>query len=205
MTSKKPKLRIVSGSKSQDLRAHSVEQKATGDNTARVAELYEQYRQALLNYLISIMPGGRQDASEVLHETYIRLLRRENLDGLEENPKAYIFAVATNLVRDNMRSRRSRREEAHVSYNELEFESESQEMTPVRAANWEESMALLKQALMALKPQTRQVFLLGRFEEMTCPEIAVALKVSTRTVERHMSAACKALQNSLPGLRPEHN
>jgi RNA polymerase sigma-70 factor (ECF subfamily) len=39
--------------------------------------------------------------------------------------------------------------------------------------------------------------LLSRFDELTYPEIAQNLNISTRTVERHMSAAFAALQHSL--------
>jgi RNA polymerase sigma factor (sigma-70 family) len=157
--------------------------------------LYNSYRASLLKYLIGLLPGGRQDALEILHETYIRLLQQEDLERIQQNPRAYIFTIATNLVTDWLRRRNSRRLDFHDSFDELEFPCD--EMTPTRALNWEQSVAQLKQALMGLPLLTRQIFLLSRFDELTYPEIARELNVSTRTVERHMSNAFQALQHSL--------
>ncbi len=70
-------------------------------------------------------------------------------------------------------------------------------MTPTRALDWEQSLAQLKDALMRLPELTRKIFLLSRFDELTYPEIARTLNISTRTVERHMSTAFTALQHSL--------
>jgi RNA polymerase sigma factor (sigma-70 family) len=157
--------------------------------------LYHSYRASLLKYLVGMLPGGRQDALEILHETYVRLLQHDDLERLRENPRAYIFTIATNLVTDWLRRRNSRRQDLHDSFDEFEFPSD--EMTPTRALNWEQSLAQLKAALMQLPVQTRQIFLLSRFDELTYPEIAQNLNISTRTVERHMSAAFTALQHSL--------
>ncbi|WP_052417599.1 RNA polymerase sigma factor [Cellvibrio mixtus] len=157
--------------------------------------LYNTYRASLLKYLIGMLPGGRQDALEILHETYIRLLQHEDLERIQQNPRAYIFTIATNLVTDWLRRRHSRRQDFHDSFDELEFPCD--EMTPIRALNWEQSLAQLKQALMGLPTLTRQIFLLSRFDELTYPEIARELNISTRTVERHMSSAFHALQQSL--------
>lgn len=168
----------------------------SGDKKSQQIEaLYLQYRQSLLNYLTSIMPGGQQDAQEVLHETYIRLLRHSDLNRLEENPRAYIFTIATNLVRDSLRRSKSRKEDAHTDADDCELTSEAP--CPRQSVSWQQSLNQLKQALLQLKPQTRQIFLLSRFEELTYPEIAEQLKLSSRTVERHMSKASQQLRGAL--------
>ena len=175
-----------------------------GDKKSQQVEaLYLQYRQSLLNYLTNIMPGGHQDAQEILHETYIRLLRHNDLERLEENPRAYIFTIATNLVRDSLRRGRSRKGEAHTDLDDCELKSA--DIGPSRSASWQQSIKQLKQALLQLKPQTRQIFLLSRFEELTYPEIAEQLKLSSRTVERHMSKASKHLQDALRSAFLESN
>lgn len=189
MPSLKPSLTVIKGTPPSD---NSVQVPLS------VEALYQQYQSSLLNYLIGLVPGGRQDATEILQETYIRLLRMDDIQRLQDNPKAYLFTVATNLVRDNLRKRQSRHTDAHIPFDEMDHHSD--EDTPIRAANWEESVAMMKSALLNLKPVTRQVFLLSRFEEMTYPEIAEALNISTRTVERHMSKAITELQKALGGL-----
>ncbi|ARU29159.1 RNA polymerase sigma factor [Cellvibrio sp. PSBB006] len=189
MSSGKPNLTLVSSQPPAP---------ASDTGNLSVEALYHCYRHSLLNYLAGILPGGRQDAAEILHETYVRLLRQEDLTRLQENPRAYIFAIATNLVRDSLRRRSSRMTDAHIDFDELEFPSD--ESTPTRALDWEDSLNRLKQSLLELPVITRQIFLLSRFDELTYPEIADALNISTRTVERHMSTAIKALQHSLEDL-----
>lgn len=181
MSSQKPQLALVSG----------------GKNSRQVEALYRQYQQSLLNYLANILPAGQQDAQEILQETYIRLLRHDDLDRLHENPRAYIFTIATNLVRDQLRKRRSRKEDAHTDIDDCELASP--DLCPPRSASWQQSMAQLKSALLRLKPLTRQIFVLSRFEELTYPEIAEQLQLSSRTVERHMSHASQYLHEALEG------
>ncbi|TQV73470.1 RNA polymerase sigma factor [Exilibacterium tricleocarpae] len=191
-----PRLRVV-GQTQRGANGDGAEEGVSGPDPY-IETLYEKYRCSLLNYLTGLLPGGRQDAYEVLHETYIRLLKQDNLERLEENARAYIFTVATNLVRDALRRRGSRRADAHIPFEEGEFPSTAP--SPARAADWEQSLAKLKRELLKLPANTRQVFLLSRFEEMTYPEIARALNISTRTVERHMATAVRKLQNSLEDL-----
>ena len=192
MTSGKPKLTLVS-SPTADNKTEPDAQ-AVGI-TLSVEELYNTYHQSLLNYLVGLLPGGRQDAFEILHETYLRLLRLDDLQRLRENPRAYIFTVATNLVRDFIRRRNSRMHDAHIDVDDIELHSE--DSTPIEILGWEKSLERLKRSLMDLPVTTRQIFLLSRFDELTYPQIAAALDISTRTVERHMSTALKALQQSL--------
>lgn len=162
---------------------------------ARVAELYGAHRDALGGYVARMLPGGRQEAEVILQETYMRLLRMDSLQPLEENPRAYIFTVATNLVRDSLRRHLRRRADYHEPFDEREHASAGP--SPQSSAEWQQSLARLKKSLLDLKPLTRKIFLLSRFEEMSYPEIAAALSISSRSVERHMSRALKHLQREL--------
>ena len=194
MSSGKPTLTLVATQPS----GPTIDNPASPDNLS-VEALYHCYRHSLLNYLAGILPGGRQDAAEILHETYVRLLRQEDLERLRENPRAYIFAIATNLVRDSLRRRNSRMADAHVDFDEIDFPSD--DATPTRAYDWEESLGRLKQSLLQLPVVTRQICLLSRFDELTYPEMAHALNISTRTVERHRSSAIKARKLSREDLQ----
>lgn len=195
MSSGKPTLTLVSRRELDQPPIAGVDASENSSAPLTAENLYHTYRPGLLKYLTGMLPGGRQDALEILHETYIRLLQHDNLERLRENPRAYIFTIATNLVTDLLRRRNSRQQDQHDSFDELEFPSD--EMTPTRALDWEQSLAQLKEALMRLPELTRQIFLLSRFDELTYPEIARTLNISTRTVERHMSTAFTALQHSL--------
>lgn len=164
-----------------------------------VETLYRKYHSSLLSYLMRIVPGGRrQDANEILQETYLRLLKQDSLDHLEQNARAYIFTIATNLVCDSRRRRASRMQDLHIELDEISHASD--EPSPPRVTDWGISAQRIKEALFELNPTTRKIFILSRFEQMTYPEIASALDISTRTVERHMSNAIRQLQKALEDL-----
>ena len=162
-----------------------------------VRTLYNKYHRNLLQYLRRILPDG-QEADEILHETYIRLLQQESLDKLEANARAYLFTVATNLVRDSLRKRSRQHQQNHISFNESQAEDNSPSVDEI--ASWEETITALKRVLLSLPPLTRDIFILHRFEQMTYPEISKALQIHTRTVERHMHNAIKRMQHVLGDL-----
>ncbi|QIL91684.1 sigma-70 family RNA polymerase sigma factor [Microbulbifer sp. SH-1] len=168
---------------------------ACGENSAFIEALYSEYHSALGHYVARMLPGGREEAETILQETYIKLLRLQDLQPLRENPRAYLYTVATNLVRDSLRRQLRRRADQHESFDEQDHASS--QVSPQGSAEWQQSLQQLKQSLLRLKPVTRKVFLLSRFEEMTYPEVAAALSISTRSVERHMSTALKHLQQEL--------
>lgn len=165
------------------------------EDNAFIEALYQEYHSALGHYVARMLPGGQQEAEVILQETYIKLLRLRDLQPLRENPRAYLFTVATNLVRDSLRRHLRRKADQHDSFDE--HDHAGTERSPQGSAEWQQSLQQLKQSLLKLKPVTRKVFLLSRFEEMTYPEVAAALSISTRSVERHMSTALKHLQLEL--------
>ena len=163
-----------------------------------IRTLYNKYHGNLLQYLRRILPDV-QEADEIMHETYIRLLKQESLDKFEANAKAYLYTVATNLVRDSLRKRARQYQQNHVSFNESQAEDNSPSVDEM--VSWEETFASLKQVLLSLPPLTREIFILHRFEQMTYPEISKSLRVHTRTVERHMHNAIKRMQHVLGDLQ----
>ncbi len=161
---------------------------------AYVEALFLQHRASLLRYLAGLLPN-REDAAELLQETYLRLLKQEGLEHIEANARAYAFQIATNLVRDFFRQRKAHRADQHEALEDNALEPELQE--PEHSILLDETLARFKRALLALPPPVRDVFLLHRFRDMTYPEIARHQGLSLRTVERHMSEAMTSLRDAM--------
>ena len=196
MAVSKPQLRLVqSDSGPARLDGEAATPMNATERVLYIERLYHQHRPGLAHYIAGLLPGGRQDADVIVQETYVRLLRQNCLEHLRTNARAYIFTIATNLVRDTLRKHLRRFGDAHESLDEEKLVSV--ESSPSHNAQWLQSLDRLQLALRDLRPITRQVFLMSRFEEMTYPEIAQVLCISTRTVERHMSLAFKHLQKIL--------
>ena len=69
-----------------------------------VERLFRTYNAALVRYLTRRL-GDRDWAEEVAQETFVRALRQTSI----QNERAWLFAVATNLVRDEARKDMRRR------------------------------------------------------------------------------------------------
>src|SRR5688572_4413014 len=108
--------------------------KQTADDTAAYVEaLFREHRTSLLRYLSGIL-HNRDDAAELLQETYLRLLRQESLDRIDANAKAYLFQVATNLARDYFRQRKAQGVERHSNLDHHLMDAELQE--PETSIQW---------------------------------------------------------------------
>jgi len=162
-----------------------------------IESLFTKYRSPLEGYLIGLLRND-DDAQELLQETYLRLLQQENLDHLETNARAYLFKIATNLVRDRLRRDKVRRRESHEPFEESEYRDES--AAPAARLEWSSALDQLKTSIAELTPRCRRVFILHRFKHKSYAEIAELLGVTTRTVERDMSAAMAHCKKRLEGI-----
>jgi RNA polymerase sigma factor (sigma-70 family) len=117
-----------------------------------------------------------QDAEDLAQETYVQLVRtRAEI----QNPRAFLARLALDAA--GMEARRRSARPILVS----------DEFIPpgVSEPSDQEQALLLKQAILALPPKLREVFLLSRFGGLTYEEIAHRCGVSVKTVEARMSKA----------------
>lgn len=157
-----------------------------------VMRLFEDYRGHLLAYLTDLL-GRPEDAEDVAQESYARLLDAEHLERSHGRARAYLFRIATNLAYDRFRHRRVRGQPDSTDVADVA----STDPTPERIVAIEQSLELVKQVILALKPRCRQVFLLRTARELSYEDIAERLGVSKRTVEREMQHALGRCQQRL--------
>lgn len=128
--------------------------------------------------------GSLEDASDVVHDAFARMLGASSLNGLRE-PEAFLNRIVRNLLID--RSRRLARKAEHVP---LEAEAEIGVRAEQSDAIEVEQMRDRYRELVALLPdRMREVFVLHRLEELSYVEISAKLGISVRTVEWHIAEA----------------
>ncbi|MBA3646146.1 MAG: sigma-70 family RNA polymerase sigma factor [Gemmatimonadaceae bacterium] len=156
-----------------------------------VDRLFRTYHTALVRYLTRRL-GDRDWAEEVAQETFVRALRQKSM----ENERAWLFAVATNLVRDEARKDNTRRKHlALLAEEERESMTEPRETTLERA----QEAALARKAVDALGEKDR-LALLMREEGLDYNEIAEALQLSPGSVGTTLSRARRRLVESYEAL-----
>ena len=157
--------------------------------------LFVTYHATLVRYLTRRL-GDRDWAEEVAQETFVRALRQETI----VNERAWVFAVAHNLVRDG-----ARRDERHRRHLEL-LAAESREAEASREESPEEQTAeramqlrVARQALATLSERDRQALLLKE-EGLDYQEIADVLGIEKSSVGTTLSRARRRLAESYEGL-----
>ncbi len=152
--------------------------------------LFLTYHATLVRYLTRRL-GDRDWAEEVAQETFVRALRQETI----VNERAWVFAVAHNLVRDG--ARRDARNRRHLELMAAEARAveadagDDDEQTPERGRE----MALARRALAELSQRDRQALLLKE-EGLDYGEIAEVLQIEKGSVGTTLSRARRRLAES---------
>lgn len=153
-----------------------------------VVELYRGYGQALLGYVTGLMGADRHRAEDIVQETLLRAWRHpEVLQDEHRSPRAWLFAVARNLVIDAHRARTARAQETLAD-------------PPAWAGSSDGGLdALLTRfelldALNALSPDHRNVLLLVFYEDHSIAQAAAVLGVPDGTVKSRCHYAMRALR-----------
>ncbi len=133
-----------------------------------------------------------EDAEELTHDVFVRLLRRPEFDRIE-NIEGFVFITAANLLKDHYRSRAHRRETQSI--NGLDFASS--ERNPAEEAEGKQEIGVLLRAIQDLPPKCRAVFVMHRFDDVPHTEIARRLGVTVSMVEKHIATAIKHLRKTL--------
>ena len=158
--------------------------------------LFNKYRGALLRHVERLV-HSRDDAAELVQETYLRVMRRVQSSRFEAAARGYLFRTATNLARDHFRRQRFR---AHDRLDEL-AEADLPEgcLPPDQTVAADELRTLLRACILELPPVTRAVFLKARSQNLGYAAIARELGLSVRTVERRMAEAMEFLCSRIRG------
>jgi RNA polymerase sigma-70 factor (ECF subfamily) len=128
------------------------------------------------------------DIEDLAQETYLRLLRANNL-GNVRNPQAYLLKVASHVVAE-WRDRQLPAERIEA----VDESALADDTVPEFALEVEMGQALLAKTLQDMAPMTRAVVLLRFRENRRCSEIARELQLTERQVRRHLTRGYERLR-----------
>lgn len=168
---------------------------ANADRDAFLRALSERYHQPLTAYFLRRV-HSRIEAEDLTQEVFLRLLRRCEVESID-NPEAFVFCTAVNLLRD--RSRRGKVQRSQLT--ELARQQEGmEELSPERLFDGQESLNIVLSVLDELDERTRDAFILHRLEGMKHAEIARLLGVSVSSVEKYIIKALARLMARSAGI-----
>lgn len=146
--------------------------------------------EALVRSKLSAIPVYGLDVEDVLQEMYARILSAPSLDAIRY-PRQYAIQTAKSIVIDHLRHSRVISITSTGSLDALD--------TPLPEANTEERLEFqgeiqaVAEALAQLPQVCREVLILRRMEGLSQKEVAQRLKISEKTVEKHMANGVRLL------------
>lgn len=155
---------------------------------ALLRALHDEHGPDLWRYVVRLT-GDRQLASDVVQEALLRAWQRPGkLAEGHTSPRAWLFTVARNLVIDNRRSARSRRE---IPHKELPEHSRA-DHTDAVLDSW-----LVADALAQLSHDHRTVIVHSFYGRRTVADIAADLGIAPGTVKSRLHYGLRALRLAL--------
>jgi len=153
------------------------------DAEASLSRTFSRFREPLIRFFTR-RTGDAVTAEDLAQEVLARAAARPAGAPIEQ-PSAYIFTIASNLLRDEARRARGR---FHVPLDEGRAEL-VEDFDAARVFEGREMLERVIRALDEMNPRTRQIFLLYRLEGLKQREIAARVGVSISAVEKHIVKA----------------
>ena len=160
-----------------------------------VEALFSQHQTALLRYLLRCT-GDPDAAADAAQETYLTLLERPPKH--QDNMRAWLFAVATNVVRQN---RRKRHEVALAPELIAEIQADEAKPDALDAVELAEKQRSVQSLVAKLSTKERTILLM-REEGFKHREIAETVGTTTKSVGTMIDRALQKLARYL-GEKPE--
>ncbi len=162
-------------------------------SSERLLDTFNTIKDELTSTLWFIL-GNKDDAQDVAQDAFLRCWKKQETLPEVQNLRAWIFKVAINAAKDVRKSAWKRKTrtmpEEEVMQN---FESDS----PVQLLEEKEMMEQLRKALMDLRPEEKEVFLLRQNAEMSYEQIAETANRPLGTIKTQMRSALQKLKLAL--------
>jgi RNA polymerase sigma-70 factor (ECF subfamily) len=152
--------------------------------------LFREHHRALLRYLVRLT-GDEDQAADALQESFARLLRTPQR---VEQPRAWLYRVATNVVREQARSRRVRLRILAAAPARAPLADDAP--GPAEDAAARERRRVVREALQRLSWKERTILLM-REEGFKHREIAAAVGTTTGSVGTMIARALEKLAGEL--------
>lgn len=152
-----------------------------------VHDLYSEHHGWLFGWLRKKL-GCPQNAADVSHDTFVRILTSCDALGSLREPRAFLTTTARRLIID--RTRRRQIEDAYLRELALTVEMlEGYQQSPEQILLTLEALEQIAFVLDGLAHNAQQAFLLYFLEGLSQSDIALRLEVSERMVRKYLMNA----------------
>ena len=158
----------------------------------KISRLYRESYGDLFSFVLCRL-SDRQEARDLVQEAYLRLLRVDRKDFIQQ-PRAYLYRIATNLVYE-FRMKHKRGALGHAT-SAMAVDELVAADDPELEAERQAAMRKLKHVLDHQPRLYRAVLLMRKRDGMSHSEIAETLNVSVHTVHKYLTRAVEACRKA---------
>jgi RNA polymerase sigma-70 factor (family 1) len=154
--------------------------------------IYKTYSPAIYKSILRLVKQADL-AEEVLQDVFIKIWEKRESIAVDSSFKAYLFRVAHNQIMDMFRRVSfDRRLFDHLAKVSTELYCNTEELTDLK-----DTQGLLNEAIDALSPQRKRIYLLCKVEGKSYEEVSKMLDISTSTISDHIVKATKSVKSKL--------
>jgi RNA polymerase sigma factor (sigma-70 family) len=156
----------------------------------RMGLLFQRYHRQLFGFLFH-MTQQREASEDMMQNVFYRMLRSRHTFTGEGEFRTWMYHLARNVLKDHAKQVRRRGNVAPIA--------DYEERIPGGAAADEQverklELKALERALDSLSPESREVLVLSRFQELKYAEIAEVLEISVGAVKVRVHRAIHQLK-----------
>lgn len=171
---------------------HLAKRLQDGDKNA-LATLVTRHHAPLIGYLYRMCGGNRALAEDMTQEAFLRVIRAIDQYHYPRPFKAWLYTIATNLIRDHYKR-------AETRYATVDVDSATLAAThgrPERDIEQQDDAQQVIDALTVLSETHRAVVVLRYYQELPLNDIADILDIPTGTVKSRLANGLKKLRQAL--------
>jgi len=160
---------------------------------SRLGRLFDRHHRAVYEFLVRTT-GQRAVAEDLVQDVFERVLKYRSTYRGEAGFLPWLFRIASNARADHYRKL-----EPTMSWSD-ELDGEDDSAGPERLVEGASESARLQRALLALRPDKRELIVLARFSELKYEVIAELHGVDVNTIKVRVHRALKELRDKFQKL-----
>jgi RNA polymerase sigma-70 factor (family 1) len=157
-------------------------------------QVFDEYHRRIYAYIYK-KTGSAYLAEETMQLTFVKLWKYRRSLNAALPLSTHIFRIASTTMIDLIRSEKNQQHLLRVIKHQPDTDADPE--APVEANELKQRVHVIVRSMPEMQ---KKVFEMSRFEEKSHREIAVALSISIKTVETHISRALKFLRQHLNSL-----
>lgn len=163
--------------------------------------LVQHYKAQLLNFAYRFL-GNQEEAEDVVQETFLRVFRNRSAYRRVAKFSTWIYTIAGNLARTELRRRKRRRffSLSDMGLQEKDYEISDEVFNPESQTDGALKEEIIRAEIARLSPKFREVIILRDVQELSYDEISKIIRVPIGTVKSRVNRARLRLQSRLRNL-----